>query len=586
MGTRSSFFGASDHVVKGRERIFHIRFIKLSLTSGSVDSMKAVLLFFAVVSTLAGQDKSAIRNAQVTLPYSEVRDLIDLAHQREKKQAPELPPVSALVSQVQYTLQAQAGGGAKGKAVFKIQSLVKTWQAIELLDSRLTVTKVEPSEAILVRQGDWLALALSESGPTTVTIEFFAPGHRDELFRFMAVPAILSSLDILEDGGLPIKLNGAESAGGPPSLYHLPPGGGEVSGTRRMVKEVAERLTPTKWEATTESLVMPQPDVLKISTRVQLFTGEPEAGNVAHLRIPKLAVLERVTSAKMDRYDLKAGSDPGSRLLEIVWESGGLANRQVELSYEIPRPLNQGVWKLELPALIAPLVTQGTLAIIPPDELNLTASSAKVLDLRLPAWMAREADGGAPLMIGLSGEQVVSLEVEPKKRLLAAMLTITSAKYDTQMVKGGDLLTGGELKIEHERGASWDFTLPEGATLLSCRLDDSPVSPIIRSDGKLELPLKNPDGNSVVKLSYTTKTKALDPVEGSSALALLQTDAFCHSQSWAIALPSGYETTAVDGNIPFDPTPPRDHRLHLLKKLSQGQVPQAQIYYRKKSLDQ
>ena len=153
-------------------------------------------------------------------------------------------------------------------------------------------------------------------------------------------------------------------------------------------------------------------------------------------------------------------------------------------------------------------------------------------------------------------------------------------------MKGGDLLTNCDLKIEHEKSAGWDFSLPEGATLLACRLDGVPVSPILRGDGVLQLPLKNPEGVSNVTLSYTAKTQAFSPVEGSTSLTLLQTEAFCHAQSWAIELPSDYEATAVEGNIPFNPSPPKDRRLHLLKQLSRGETPSAQIYYRKKSLDQ
>lgn len=304
------------------------------------------------------------------------------------------------------------------------------------------------------------------------------------------------------------------------------------------------------------------------------------------MRLPRLARISKVTSTGLESFDSKPSSEAGSQLLEIVWQSGGLANRMVELNYEIPRPLNQGIWHLNLPSLSEPLKTRGTVLLVPPDELDLAAPDHTVLDQRTPAWMEEDVAGSSVIVIELPGEQTLALTATPKERLQVALLMIKSAHYETQVVKGGDLLTGCEIQIEHEKSASWTFSLPEGATLLTCKLDELAVSPILRGDALLELPLRNPDGISKVTLSFTVKTGAFDPVEGSTSLTLLQTGAFCHSQSWAIDLPAGYEATAIEGNIPFNPAPPNDRRLHLLKQLSQGETPSAQIYYRKKSLDQ
>ncbi|MFT6862459.1 MAG: hypothetical protein ACJAVK_001017 [Akkermansiaceae bacterium] len=548
--------------------------------------MKVACLLLASSSIAAAEDLTSIPNARVTLPYSEVRDLIDRAHQLSVRPLPEVPPVLSLISQAEYTLESLPKGGAKGQVVFAVQSLSGGWQALDLLDSSLTVTKVVPATAILVPKGERLALALHEKGASAVTIDFLVPGRTDEGFRFNAVPATASGLTLTGEVSSPIRLSGAQVDAENPLRYHLPSSGSEVIASRIIVRDDKAKAKPTNWEAITESLVTSGPDVLRVRTRLQLLTSEAEPGSVAKVRLPRLATIDQVTSASLESFDSKPANEGGHQWLEIVWQSEGVANRVIEVSYEIPRPLNQGIWKLNLPSLVTPLKTRGTVLIVPPDELDLTARDHKVLAQRTPAWMEEDVAGSATLAIELPGEQILSLIAAPKERLQVALLTIKSALYQTQLVKGGDLLTDCEIKIAHEKSASWTFSLPEGATLLACKLDSSPMSPILRADGMLELPLKNPDGISNVILSFTAKTQAFNPVEGSTSLSLLQTETFCHTQSWAIALPSEYEATAIEGNIPFNPSPPKDERLHLLKQLSRGETPSAQIYYRKKSLDQ
>ena len=522
----------------------------------------------------------------MTLPYVEVRELIDRAYQAKPLPEPKEPPVQSLVSQVQYTIEPLSGGGAKGQAIFQVQSLSKAWQTIDVLDRRLTVIQVEPASAVLVPNEEWLALALDEVGASTVTIHFLLPGRTGEGFQLKAVPATASSLTLEEREGLPMKLSGAQADSDDPQRYHLPPSGGEVLASRAVVRDEKARAKPTEWEAITESLVTSGPDVLRVRTRLQLLTSDAEPGSLAKVRLPRLATIKKVISANLESFHAKPSSEAGFQLLEIAWQSEGLANRLIEVSYEIPRPLNQGVWKLNLPSLIDPLKTRGTVLLVPPDELDLAAPDHTVLDQRTPAWMEEDVAGSSAIVIELPEEQSLSLTATPKERLPVALLTIKKALYETQIVKGGELLTDCVLVIEHEKSASWSFGLPEGATLLACEIDGSPVSPILRGDAMLEVALKNPEGVSNVTLSFTAKTAAFNPVEGSTALSLLQTETFCHTQSWAIELPLEYEATAIEGNIPFNPEPPKDRRLHLLKQLSRGETPSAQIYYRKKSLDQ
>lgn len=548
--------------------------------------MKAVFYFLICLLPLTAQEQASIRNAQVTLPYTEIRELIDRAHELRMPVEPEVPPVPSLITEAGYTIRELPEGGAKGRVVFEVQSLSKAWQTLDLLDGRLTVTKVEPSTAILMTKGDWLALAINAEGAMKVTVDFLLSGRAGEGFRFKVAEATTSFLVLEGEGEPTLSVSGGQVDPENPRRYHLPSVGCEVLAMRARVRDETARSRVTAWEAMTESLVTSGPDVLRVQTRLQLLTSEAEPGSVARVRLPRLATIQKVASADLESYESRASGDAGFQLLEVVWKSDGVANRLIEVTYEIPRPLNQGVWSLKLPSLVEPLQTRGIVLIAPPEELNLAVPEEVVFNQRTPSWMEDGVAGASTFGVEMSGEQEISLAASPKERLQVARLTIKSASYETQVVKGGDLLTHGELEIEHEKSVSWSFTLPKGATLLACKLDGSSVSPILRADGLLELPLRNPTGGSKVTLSFTAQTLAFDPVEGSAVLSLLKTETFCHAQSWAIALPPEYEATAIEGNIPFNPTPPKDQRLHLLKQLSRGETPSAQIYYRKKSLDQ
>jgi len=80
--------------------------------------MKVACLLLASYSIAAAEDLTSIKDAQVTLPYSEVRELIDRAHQLRVRPEPERPPVLSLISQAEYALESLPEGGGEGKGGF------------------------------------------------------------------------------------------------------------------------------------------------------------------------------------------------------------------------------------------------------------------------------------------------------------------------------------------------------------------------------------------------------------------------------------------------------------------------------------
>ncbi len=526
-----------------------------------------------------------LTDAKVTLPYSEVRDLLAKVRADKTRDKKPAPPVSAILSRAEYTLTPLADGHALGRVILTIHSLTDAWQNLSVLDPQLTIMKVDPADMVIVQEEDWFSILLNKEGSQTVTIDFLIPGSSSDLFQFKAAPATSANLILTGDQASAISLAGLFEDPENPGRFHLAGGGGLITANLRETKKAPAEEETSMWSATTESLVKVEEESLLVRSRIQLLTRDERPGRLAEIYLPRLARLASVTSTGLGSHRLTSVPDSAQQLIKLRWESGGVSSRQVELLYRLPRPLGRGSWTLDLPTVASGLEVKGSVVVIPPDDLELSLPADQVLDQQLPAWIKSHVGGATTLVADLRDQPRLALKATPKKRLQAALLTISESKFETEIVSSGESLTNCTLIITYEDGAAWNFSLPKNATLLGCHLDEVSTSPILRADGGLQLPLRNADGKSEVKLSYTLKTRPFDPVEGSTSFLLLQTDAFSHSQSWAIKLPTDYEATAVEGNVAFHPTPPDRKRLYLRKNLSQGETPTAQIYYRKTSLN-
>ena len=87
-----------------------------------------------------------------------------------------------------------------------------------------------------------------------------------------------------------------------------------------------------------------------------------------------------------------------------------------------------------------------------------------------------------------------------------------------------------------------------------------------------------------VSCSFTGKTEAFDPVEGTISLELPQTPLFIRALTWKIDLPGGYQAE-THGNLVRATTqsdPPS--RLTLRKNLCRDERPQTRVFYQRADL--
>jgi hypothetical protein len=94
---------------------------------------------------------------------------------------------------------------------------------------------------------------------------------------------------------------------------------------------------------------------------------------------------------------------------------------------------------------------------------------------------------------------------------------ISAAAYQTNLVPDGSLKCEALFKIEYRSTFSWRFRLPDESTLLDCQMNSAPASPVVKTDGELELSIPAPANsgnfNSLqISITYTARSSKFESV--------------------------------------------------------------------------
>ena len=140
------------------------------------------------------------------------------------------------------------------------------------------------------------------------------------------------------------------------------------------------------------------------------------------------------------------------------------------------------------------------------------------------------------------------------------------------------------MSLEHRGALGLTLEVPEGMTLLACDVGGQSATPVNLGEGKLELTLPAAGQKTRVSCSFTGRTAALDPVDGTLELALPKTPLFIRALTWRIDLPRGYQAEthgnlfrAADANEP-------PSRLTLRKNLCRDERPATAVFYQRSDL--
>jgi hypothetical protein len=540
--------------------------------------MKALILValaFASIGRAGELPAEELAQAKVTLPFAEVRALLEAARPKPAV----VPPIASAIAAGRVSF-AFADKTSLATADFEVEVLASGWQLVPLVGTSLPVIKVTPVEATVLPKDGMLCLLASQPGRARVTIEFEIPSA---LAQSGAHPILLNFAPVaagrLEVKPLPAPLRAVLRHGallGGDGTMALPVNGGQISVDVTEDKPVL----PTAWRSNSLTLIVQRDDRLLCESRIHL-TGDAGSGLSAQLSLPAEA-----SRINFSGPDIRSTEPPrlaaSGRIAVLSWETPDLLVRDLTVRYELPAPPAGGQsWRIQ-PPRIGDEKETGRTIIVPLPGVTLAGEGVRSLSTGadLPDWIMKISGAGPSFEVNSSVPFVISAQILPKLEVDTAR--IPEAAFRTRIVTDGSQLCEARLKIQHRESLRWRFSLPKGSELLSCEVGANASSPIVLGDGRLELaiPQASAGDRSEIAFSYTSRGSALAPVEGKLSLVLPSTPIFIENLIWDLALPESFESTAFEGNVEPEGGG-RDIRFR--KRLVRNEAASVEIYYRKRN---
>jgi hypothetical protein len=539
-----------------------------------------LLVITAVAPTLAFAGPG-LDQAEVRMPYGELKSLITGA----TRPAPARGPDSALLG-ARFRLSMVAGAPVVD-ATFRTAAFTDERVMIPLVGGNVTVESQQPEDARILIHEKMLCQAQDKAGTQTLVLRLLPVFGADG--ASLSVPAcpaaIFETGDLGDERSVALNVGGREQVLGSNQIAALPLTGGSVEIRMLGGEETREALRPPEpstWTWQHQALVIPGDGEIayQILGRASASGG---SGVAAVLSLPPDAREVLATGEDLAGQKLIRGADR-SLDLRIEWKSRGLLEREVAISYLLPRrPLDRS-WKLQAPAAPGGDSTRTRFIIVGSPVLSYAADglAGPFSPKGMPAIFADTLSGAACYQ--LESAFMAELTVNPLPVVATAEATVSDALWLVKIEPDGAMLLEGIMNLEHRGMLGVTLDVPPGLTLLSCDVGGKSVTPVNLGDGKLEVSLPAAGEKTRISCSFTGRTAALDPVEGTLALALPKTPLFIRALTWKIELPRGYQAEThgnlIRGTDPGDPPT----RLTLRKNLCRDERPETNIFYQRSDL--
>jgi len=519
--------------------------------------------------------------AEVKIPYGELKTLITDAAQPVAS----LEPLSALLS-ARFRL-ATVDGKPVIDATFRTATFSDGLAMIPLVGGAVTVESQTPLDARILIQGKMLCQAQEKAG-TQVLETRLLPAFGSDGASLVLPPCPAAVFETGELGGersVALAIGGKEQVLGSNRLVALPLTGGSLEIRMLGGEETREALRPPEpsaWTWQHQVLVLPQDGEIayRVLGRASAASG---SGVSAVLALPVDAREVRVMGDDLAGQKVIRGADR-SLGLQIDWKTRGLLERELSISYLLPRrPLDRS-WKLQAPSGPGADSTHTRFIILGSPELSYAAEAltGPFSPKGLPGSLTEELKGEACYL--LDAPATAELSVTPRPVVATAEATISESVWAVKLEPDGAMLVEGAMSLEHRGALGLTLEVPQGMTLLACDVGGQAATPVNLGDGKLELTLPAAGQKTRVSCSFTGRIAALDPVEGTLELALPNTPLFIRALTWKIDLPRGYQAE-THGNLvrAADPGDPPS-RLTLRKNLCRDERPATAVFYQRSDL--
>lgn len=544
----------------------------------------ATLHHLLVISMLAPSLAFAgpgLDQAEVRIPYGELKTLITDA----TRPVASRDPLSALLS-ARFRL-AMVDGKPVIDATFRTATFSDGLAMIPLVGGAVTVESQKPLDARILIQGKMLCQAQEKAG-TQVLEARLLPALGTDGASLVLPPCPAAVFETGELGGersAALAIGGKEQVLGSNRLVALPLTGGSVEIRMLGGEETREALRPPEpsaWTWQHQALVLPQDGEIayRVLGRASAAGG---SGVSAVLALPADARDVKVMGDDLAGHKVTRGADR-SLGLQIEWKTRGLLEREVSISYLLPRrPLDRS-WKLQAPSAPGEDSTRTRFIILGSPELSYAAEglSGPFSPKGLPGTLTGELKGEACYL--LDAPTTADLTVTPLPVVATAEATISESVWAVKLEPDGAMLVEGAMTLEHRGALGLTLEVPEGMTLLACDVGGQAATPVKLGEGKLEVTLPAAGQKTRVSCSFTGRTAALDPVEGTLELALPKTPLFIRALTWRIDLPRGYQAETHGNLIRSADAGDPPSRLTLRKNLCRDERPATAVFYQRSDL--
>ena len=540
--------------------------------------MKSALILVLTLLTLLtfGTAAPDLSTTTAVIPYTELKALLAAQHPSEK--TPE-PPVPWAISQIKIR-PTPADGHTTLHVTITGLTLARGYHFIPILDGNVSLAEADTTNCQPFHQPSGLNLLTEKPGPFSADLVLQAPDLTSPGSNFTLKNTQDFPFNVTLPDAPPFPLSATTSATKALTIRH----------SSAAETAAPEALVPTTWSALTHVAITPGADALHCTARIQLY-GDKGSGASSTLSLPPNA-RSAAPSAEGLVTAVPLRNAEGQQTLTLEWDDAQILDRTLLLTYRLPLPTSLAEpWILEAPTAAGEDTITFTLGT--PPELSIAAEGSaptSPLTLRAP-WLLHALGETLAHAISLPAGAKSRIEVSPSwaARIETQSATIPLAKFSTRVVTGGSTLTSATISVAHE--STWtlglDKLLTPGSRLISCEIDSKKATPIRNGESGLLLHLpapEKPGSPSTVTFAFSSSTTPFDPVSGRLDLALPATPTLIETIDWEITLPTGYEPTAVQGNLTFSETANSKSALHLQKSLTRDQQPATEIYYQRQGL--
>ncbi len=530
----------------------------------------------AILSFARGQ---GLDQAEVRIPYGELKQLLARAEPAAK---PETPLPALLSARLRFTIE---NGRPVLDATFRATSFANQLAFIPLIAGDLSLEKQQPEDATIMTSGKSLCLAAEQAGTRTLQLRLL-PIIEKNRFSLSLPPCpsvIFETADLPEDHSVVIGSGGREETLASRQVRPLPNSGQDLTFRLLDSNQTREALRPPEpstWTWQHQALVKPSDGELiyEVIARASAADG---SGVEALLPLPADARDVTVSGADL-ASNIKIRGENRLLDLKLGWNTRGILDRQVTVSYRMPLPPLDRTWTLQAPGGEGTR-TRFIIATSPVSAYSADGLTAPLSPQGLPSSLAESLKGATCHL--LEATTTAELSVTPIPVAATAEGVVTSSEWSFKIEPDGAMLATGILTVEHAGMLDFICDTPEGMKLLSCEVAGNPVSPVDCGQGVLKVTFPAQAVKSLLSCSFTGRTTSLDPVDGTLKLSLPKVPLFIHSLLWRLDLPAGYQAE-THGNLRRVQVaagePPS--RISLKKNLCRDERPEIHIFYQRSDL--